>query len=150
MKFRKNSTKSDIKKSPLKIGNRHTLCFKPRILHIEKWNDEQLDYLSKAVLDEAGFISTLDESMETKWNRIRNRLINSPQCNFACCNLALWEGLYKQYKEFKRDLISYYEISPETMDFSRALEDLKPWAVLILHMEKYRKITNQVSFDNHI
>ena len=127
-----------------------TLNLNSRITPIDEFNDAQLDCLSNIVLDEAGFISTINESMEIKWNRIRLRLMNSSGNEFSSCQLALWEGLYKQYKDFKHDLINFHEIDPETMDMTHVDEGhLKSWAVLILHMEKYRKLTNQVSHELH-
>ena len=116
-----------------------------RITSMNSWNNVQMEILSKVVLDEAGFISTFNETMVTKWDAIRNRLINSPGKEFKSCIIAQSEGLYNQYKILKRDMIKYYEIDPDSMDFSEIV-DLKPWQTLILHMEKYRKITNQVSY----
>ena len=73
------------------------------------WNDAQLNLLVNTVLEEGGFISTYNESMEKKWKVIKWKLESSHNREFVL-SLPLWEGLYRQYKTFKRDLMKKYEI----------------------------------------
>ena len=119
-----------------------------KTIPIHMWNDAQLELLANTVLNEGGFISTYNESMEIKWKRIKWKLESSKNREFVL-SLPLWEGLYHQYKNFKRDLLKRYEINSDFMDISHLeeFEKLMPeWAVLIIKMEKYRVTVNQVRF----
>lgn len=109
------------------------------------WGDAQLELLANTVLQESGFLSTYDDTMETKWINIKWKLEHSKNHEFVL-RLPLWDNLYKQYKTFKRDLLKHYEIKPTTMNTFHLDEEKMPeWAVLIIKMEKYRIATFQVS-----
>ena len=118
---------------------------KNKTIPMSLWNDAQMDLLANTVLQDSGFLSTYDDTMETKWKSIKWKLENSKNHEFVL-KLPLWDNFYKQYKVFKRELLKHYEVKPTTMDTSHLDESKMPtWAVLIIKMEKYRIATFQVS-----
>lgn len=115
---------------------------------MRQWNDTQLEFITETVLNEKGFIPNFSfiepDSMKYKWRRIR--LILADDISFANCELPRWDFLYREYKVFRRDLIKFYEINPETMKTAHLKgKELKEWASLMISMEKYRVMSNQVS-----
>ena len=115
-----------------------------RQIPIKNWNSSQLRTLANTVLKERGFISTEGESMKHKWRRISIYLQSTSE--FSTLHVPQWDGLYKAYKEFRRDLLRYYDVDPITVDTRHLKVDkIKDWIALIITMEKYRAISNHVS-----
>ena len=115
---------------------------------MRQWNDAQLEFLTETILKEKGFIQNFSylnpDSMKQNWRRIRMILMEN--IAFAKFELPRWDTLYKEYKAFRRDLVKFYEINPQTMKTSHLRgKELKDWASLMISMEKFRVMSNEVS-----